>query len=235
MPDANSCRIFWEAHGCEVAPRLVVPERLAAARAGVTTYGKNTFAFAEDIGSFIMITAFVVNTELEYGEFTIEVKCPTDCTTCIDACPTGALYDTLEMDPRRCIAFNTFITVDANPGGLTGNILPEIRDRMGTWIHGCDICQEVCPRNRQRLEARLPQNEFLTRIADDFELTRVLNLTDEYYVKRVQPLMYNYLRDQKYFRRNAAIALGNTGDTTFIPDLALAMEDPEELMRAHVA
>jgi len=228
-------REFLEKSGCEVAPRLVVPERLAAARAGVVTYGKNTFAFAEGIGSFILATVFVVDAELDYDEPTIKLKCPPKCTACIEACPTAALYEPLKMDPRRCIAFNTFMTQDGYPGGVTSHIPPEIREKMGTWIHGCDICQEVCPRNQRRLKAKLPQNEFLAKVAQDFELTKLLNLSDEFYAKRVQPLMYNYIREKKYFQRNAAIALGNTGDPAFIPDLAQALQDSEELVRGYAA
>ena len=228
-------REFLEKNGCNVAQRLVVPERLSAARAGVVTYGKNTFAFADGIGSFILITAFVVDAKLDYDEPTLEVKCPPGCTACIDACPTGALYEPLKMDPRRCIAFNTFMTQDGYPGGLTSYIPPEIREKMGTWIHGCDICQEACPKNQKRLKAKLPQNEFLVKVAQDFELTKLLNLSDEFYAKRVQPLMYNYIRGKKYFQRNAAISLGNMGDPVFIPDLAQAMQDSEELVRGYAA
>ncbi|GAI89921.1 unnamed protein product, partial [marine sediment metagenome] len=202
------------------------------------TYGKNTFAFADGIGSFIAITAFVVDVELDYDESTMEVECPPKCTACFDACPTGALYEPMKMDPRRCIAFNDFMTQDEFPGGVTSYIPPEIREKMGTWVHGCDICQEVCPRNRKRLKAKLPQNAFLVKIAQDFELTKLLNLSDEFYIKRVQPLMYNYIRGQvgkKYFQRNAAIALGNMGDSACIPDLAQAVEDSEGLVRGYAA
>ncbi len=228
-------REFLEKAGCEVARRLTVPERLAAARSGVVTYGKNNFAFAEGIGSFISITAFVVDVGLDYDEPTLEVKCPPGCTACIDACPTGALYEPLKMDPRRCIAFNTFMTQDNYLEGVTSYILPEIREKMGTWIHGCDICQEVCPRNQKRLRAKLPQDEFLVRIAQDFELTRLLNLSDEFYATRVRPLTYNYIREKKYFQRNAAIALGNLGDPAFIPDLSQAIQDSEALVRGYAA
>ena len=226
---------FLETRGCQVAQRLVVPERLSGARAGVTTYGKNTFAFAEGIGSFIIVTAFVVDAELDYDEPSFEVKCPAKCTACIDACPTGALYEPLKMNPHLCIAFNTFTTRDGQSGGVTSYIPPDIREKMGTWIHGCDICQEVCPRNQRRLKAKLPRNEFLARVAGDYDLTRLLNLSDEFYAKRVQPLMYNYIRDKKYFQRNAAIALGNTGDPAFIPALAQAMQDSEGLVRGYAA
>lgn len=226
---------FLEKSGCHVAQWLGIPERLSAARAGIVSYGKNTFAFASGIGSFICISVFVVDAELEYDEPSIELQCPPDCTSCIDACPTGALYQPLKMEPRRCIAFNCFMAQDNYVHGVTSYIPPELREKMGTWVHGCDICQEVCPRNQKRLKAKLPQNEFLEKVATDFELTRLLNLTDDFYSTRVRPLMYNYIKDKKYFQRNAAIALGNMGDPAYVPDLARAMQDREGLVRSYAA
>jgi epoxyqueuosine reductase len=69
-------REFLEKCGCQLPQRLIVPERLSAARAGVVTYGRNNFAFADGIGSFVLITAFVIDKELEYDEPTIKIKCP---------------------------------------------------------------------------------------------------------------------------------------------------------------
>ena len=60
-------------------------------------------------------------------------------------------------------------------------------------------------------------------------------MTDEFFAARVQPLMYNYIKERKYFQRNAAIALGNLGDPAFIPDLEIAMNSPEELVREYSA
>ena len=231
-------RDFLENNGCHVDHKIRVPERLAACRAGTVTYGKNGFAFADGIGSFIIISGFVIDRELEYDAPTYEVKCPPKCTLCIDACPTGSLYEPMKIDPRRCIGFNHWTTQEKgdSPVGKEGSyILPEIREKMGTWIHGCDICQEVCPRNQERLKAQLPQNEFLARVAEDFELTKLLNLTDEFFTKRVRPLMYNYIHKKKYFQRNAAIAIGNTGDPSFIPDLTKAMQDAEGMVRGYAA
>jgi epoxyqueuosine reductase len=227
-------REFLEKAGCHVGRGIFIPERLTAARAGIVTYGKNCFAFSEGPGSFILLSSFVVDAELDCDEPTLDVNCPTTCTLCIDACPTRAIYEPLKMNPRRCIAFNTFWTQDGVPGS-SSFIAPEIREKMGTWVHGCDICQEVCPRNRRTLKAALPHDPFLEEIAGDFDLLKLLELSGEFYRRRVQPLMYNYIRDRKYFQRNAAIAMGNSGDPAFISALARALKDPEELVRGHAA
>ncbi len=67
---------FLESNGCRVDYEIWVPERLAACRAGAVTYGKNGFAYADPLGSFIIISAFVIDKELDYDEPTYEVKCP---------------------------------------------------------------------------------------------------------------------------------------------------------------
>lgn len=227
-------RDYLEKNGCMVGrSKIDVPARLTGARAGVTNFGKNCFAYADGIGSFIVINTFVIDKELEYNEPTLKLGCPEKCTVCIDACPTGALYEPLKMNPRRCIAYNSYAT----PGSFFGEgqdaIPPEIRGKMGTWIFGCDVCQQVCPRNQARLKMNLPPNAFLDNIAGDFRLDRLLNMSDEHY-SRVYELL-TYIKDKRYYRRNAAVAMGNLGNTEFIPNLKEAMSDPFEVVRGHAA
>ncbi len=85
------------------------------------------------------------------------------------------------------------------------------------------------------LKAKLPEDEFLVEISKDFTLSAMLHMSDEFYETRVQPIMYNYIKERKYFQRNAAIALGNIGDLSFAADLEIVMGNPEELVRAHAA
>jgi epoxyqueuosine reductase len=63
----------------------------------------------------------------------------------------------------------------------------------------------------------------------------MLEMPDGYYERIIHPIMYNYIKDKKYLRRNAAIALGNTRDPEYVPMLARAMEDPEEIVREYSA
>lgn len=227
-------REFLEKHGCRVGRgNIDVPARLAGARAGITNYGKNTFAYASDIGSFIMINAMVVDRELDYDEPTMEVKCPEKCTLCIDHCPTGSLYQSLKMDPRRCIAYNSYATPNSFFGTGQESIPIDIRERMGSWIFGCDVCQQVCPRNKAKLKMKLPTNAFLEYLARDFKLDKLLNMSDEH-MARINPIL-NYIKDKRYFRRNAAVAMGNEGDPGYIPLLAKAIQDQYEVVRSHAA
>ena len=225
---------FLKNNGCQIGQGILVPERWAAARAGITTYGRNNFAYADGIGSFVVLHSFVVDVELEYDEPTLDVRCPEGCSACIKACPTQAIVAPQTLNPRRCISFNAWWTQDGRPKA-SSHIPHEIREKMGTRVHGCDVCQEVCPRNQERLKAKMPDDDFLVKVSQDFSLSKMLNMTDEFFAARVQPLMYNYIKERKYFQRNAAIALGNLGDPAFIPDLEIAMNSPEELVREYSA
>ena len=111
----------------------------------------------------------------------------------------------------------------------------ELREGMGTWIHGCDVCQQVCPRNQAKLRAKLPPNAFLEYMVDDFRLEKILNITVEHYRRIYDLLAMNYINDKRYFRRNAAVALGNQGSQEAIPALTQVMLDPDELIRGHAA
>ncbi len=225
---------FFQKMGCEIGSGIYIPERRAAARAGMTSFGKNNFAYAKGTGSFVLLSSIVVDKELEYDPPTYDVKCPDKCTACMDACPTGAIYEPLKLDPRRCIAFNAWWTQDGRPC-VTSYISPEIREKMGTRVHGCDVCQEVCPRNSARMKAKFSEDPFLEQVARDFSLPKMLEMSDLFYEKTVRPIMYNYIKEKKYFQRNAAIALGNTGNPDHIPVLAKAMEGPEALVRGYAA
>ena len=226
---------FLQEKGCGLCGDFIVPDRWAAARAGVASFGRNNFAYADGVGSFIIISSIVIDRELEYDAPTTECKCPPGCSACMDACPTKAIYEPFRLDPRRCLAFNAWKTTETQGYGITSYIPRDIRENMGQRVHGCDVCQEVCPRNAARLKERVPADPFLEEIAKDFSLARMLRLSDEFYETRVHPIMYNYIRDRQYFRRNAAVALGNTGDESCVPDLAEGMNDSEEVVRAHVA
>jgi epoxyqueuosine reductase len=61
-------------------------------------------------------------------------------------------------------------------------------------------------------------------------------MSQDQYEQKVWPLLY-YIRkeNRKLWQRNAAVALGNQGDPETVPVLISALEDPESLVRGHVA
>ncbi len=198
-----------------------VPDRYAAARAGLVTYGGNNLAYAEDCGSLVIISSFLVDVDLDYDVPSVKRPCPPDCSKCVKACPTGALYEPGKLNYTKCM-----LARQINPAPIE----EEMREQMGLSIHGCDRCQEACPRNEPVLAKATRKDPFLERLRQEFDLEKVLLLDDAYYERVVYPVMYNYITVPWLFQRNAAIALGNTLDPVHLPVLRRAKEAcPEEV------
>lgn len=78
------------------------------------------------------------------------------------------------------------------------------------------------------------QDSYLEQVAGAFDLARMLNMDDLYHAEVFRPMTYKNIHEKKWFQRNAAIALGNSRDERYVPDLAQAIRDPEEVVREYV-
>jgi epoxyqueuosine reductase len=206
---------------------------MSAARAGLVTYGKNCFAFARKSmmgASWALIIPLLIDVEIAPDDPSIEVGCPSWCrNACIAACPTRAIYAQKRMRPQQCISFQTYYS--------TGITAMELREPMGTWVYGCDRCQEVCPRNQSSMNRALPDNGPLMERVHDFELDTLLAMSEKHYVEKVWPLAFYISKDNvAKWRMNAARALGNQGDREHIPLLARTFKENEsEIVRGMCA
>jgi len=174
-------------------------DREAAARSGVGFYGKNTLLITRRHGSWVVLGSLVSTAELEPTP-PLQTDCGA-CTRCIDACPTGALDEPGVLDATRCLSY---WTQAAEP-------IPEpYRAALGAQVYGCDICQDVCPWNRG-IERR--RAEFERDPAAHVSLVDWLETADEELVSGLDRLFVPY-NDARWLRRNALVALGNTGAAT---------------------
>lgn len=224
---------FLKSEGVRFYLDQEIPARMAAAEAGIVNYGKNCFAYANRImrgASWMEILPLVIDRELEPDESSIFYGCPSWCrNACMAACPTKAIYAPGKMNPRRCIAYNSYYG-----SGITEQ---ELREPMGVWVYGCDRCQQVCPRNSAYDNQPLPLNDPLEARAADFRLENLLAMTDEYYAEKIWPLCFYISRKNKAkWQMNAARAMGNTSDRSYIPALITALnENPDETVRGMCA
>jgi len=121
-----------------------VLERDLAARAGLGWIGKNTCLISRQKGSLFFIAEIYTSFDFMSASEAETKLSPDHCGTCrrcVDACPTGALVGPRELDARRCISYLTIESREIPP--------EELRAKMGSWLFGCDICQNVCPWNRK--------------------------------------------------------------------------------------
>jgi len=116
-----------------------VLEKAWAVKAGLGWIGKNGLLLNKEIGSFFFIGELIVDLELECDSPNTKKYCGT-CTNCIDACPTKSLVSPSVLDSRSCISYLTIELNEDIPG--------EFKSLLNNRIFGCDICQDVCPWNR---------------------------------------------------------------------------------------
>lgn len=212
-------RGFLRDYGIDSKVPFNIPHRLAAARAGLGTFGKNCLFYsrlAARQSSWTLPIAIIIDQEMEPDSPTIAVGCPDWCrNACIAACPTKALLAPRKLDPRRCISFLTYYGEGITP--------LEFRQPMGMWIYGCDRCQNLCPRNQPWLAQELPVNEKVAAMKEDFELTKLLHMDINYFKTKIWPHMF-YMSPKEIWRwkMNVARAMGNSGDAKYIPHLIKA-------------
>lgn len=111
-------------------------ERSHAAAAGLGFESKAANLLAPKLGPWFFLGELILGEELDPTPTPPAGSCGT-CTACIDACPTAAILEPGVVDARRCISY---LTIEHR-----GSIDPELREGMGPWAFGCDVCSEVCP------------------------------------------------------------------------------------------
>ena len=197
-------------------------DRAAAQRAGVGWFGKNTNVLTSSHGSWVFLGQIVTDLELK-PDLPLKKNCGS-CTLCLQACPTGALPAPYVIDNEKCISHQTIEN--------RGDIPLEIRPLMSDWVFGCDICQDVCPVNVKTLYTR--EQAFKKKRFTTIQLLEMLEMTDDEFRRRFSgsPLKRAKLTGLK---RNACVALGNSGDPSAIPALTRALNEEPPLVRRHAA
>lgn len=198
----------------DTAPLL---ERSYASAAGLGWIGKNTCLIHQEMGSWFFLGELLTSLEID-PDSTPPDRCGT-CTRCIDSCPTQAISaDGYELDARACIAYFTI--------ELRGAIPPDYRRGMGNHVFGCDICQDVCPWNRRApvtAEPAFAPKHFAP------PLEKLAALTEEEFREmfRHSPVLRS-----KYsgLLRNAAIAMGNSGESRFREPLEKLARSQNEIV-----
>ena len=213
--------------GQNVAARWYVDDgpmldRAAAHRAGLGWFGKNTNILTPELGSWVFLGQVI--TDLEIGPDPPLKKTCGSCARCIPACPTGAIVAPYVIDNSRCISH---LTIENR-----GPIPVELRPKMGDWVFGCDICQEVCPVNRKALptaEKALGRHNLAA-----VDLVGLLQMSEQEFRENFQgtPIM----RAKRVgMQRNACVALGNRKDAGAVPALTASLVEGEPLVRSHAA
>ena len=201
-------------------------ERVYAKYAGVGWIGKNTCIINQQMGSWLFLGVILTSLNLTEDQLTADLPAPDrcgTCTRCIVACPTQAIVAPGELDSRLCISY---LTIEKR-----GEIPNELRAGMGRHVFGCDICQDVCPWNRRAPVTSVAEFEAREGLVNP-ALDWLAEMQPEEFreVFRGSPVRRAKLSG---LRRNAVIAMGNSGDKKFLPTLKELCEDADPMVAEH--
>ncbi len=213
---------FLRHNGLQAKVTFSIPQKAAAARAGVGNFGKNCLLYANTAvckSSWVSPVTILVDEEFEADSATVGIGCPQWCrNACVAACPARALKGNGVIDSRRCISYLTYFGEGLTP--------MELREPMGLYVYGCDRCQEVCPRNKPWMAQQLQINARVEARKEYFDLVKLLHMDETYFVHFIQPHMfYMPVTDLWRWKMNVARAMGNSLDCRFIPELITAFEN----------
>ncbi len=202
-----------------------VLEVALAAKAGVGWRGKHTLLLTRDMGSYFFLGEI-------YTDLPLPVTPPTSdhcgtCTSCVDACPTGAIVGPYELDARRCISY---LTIE-----LPGTIPEDLRPLIGNRVYGCDDCQLACPWNRFAQVTGERDFDAVRHGLDRATLVELFRWTKEEFEKRMEGSAIRRIGFERW-SRNLAVGLGNAPRSAeVIAALERRANDPSPLVREHVA
>jgi epoxyqueuosine reductase len=217
-------------------------ERDFAAAAGLGFCGRNTCLISPGAGSWNLLGALLVPEALAPARLARRGSGWTParaaaaaragcggCTRCLDACPTSAFAAPGVLDARRCISY---LTIE-----LRGPIPRDLRPKMGNWVFGCDVCQEVCPYDAARRAAVPPEprDTLLGALRDPAPPLGELLALDEAGFREWFRGSAIVRARRRGLVRNACVAAGNSGDRSLSPALVSLLGDPEPTVRGHAA
>lgn len=194
-------------------------ERELAQRAGLGWIGKNSMLINPKAGSTFFLAEILLGIELEPDQPFSTDHCGS-CNRCVTACPTHCILPNRTLDSNRCISYLTIEHKTEIPENL--------REQIGNWIFGCDICQQVCPWNRFSQPA---DSAFESKIPLPV-LTSDLILSTSEFNQRFKQSPIKRAKRRGYIR-NISIAIGNNKNKKDIPLLEKAIQDEEPLIQIH--
>jgi epoxyqueuosine reductase len=193
-----------------------IVERIFAKYAGVGWIGKNTCVINQKMGSWLFLGVILASLDLQ-PDMPAPDRCGT-CTRCIAACPTDAILEPYRLDSNRCISY---LTIEKR-----GSIPDEdLRRGMGRHVFGCDICQDVCPWNRKAPPSKAAEFEPRPGLVNP-ALDWIAEISEEEFRETFRRSPIRRAK-RAGLRRNAVIAMGNSGNPELLPLLERLASDED--------
>ena len=203
-------------------------DRFLASKAGLGFYGYNNLFYHLQYGSFVFYGYMLIDQDIDYREIDDQVEkiqlhyqdfC-SNCDRCIKACPGKAIEKPYRLNASRCVS-----------GVLQkkGILSDEEKSIISDGIYGCDVCQDVCPYNKD-IEFSYEPAFIPTDPPAYPDLVELLGLSNKEFKK-----MYGNnacaWRGSRVLKRNALIVLGHSGNQKALPYILPFTENAREDLR----
>ena len=171
-------------------------DRYLAYLSGVGYFGINNNIITDKYGSYVFI-GYVVN------NYKFKIDKPLDktclkCNKCVKYCPGNAILGDFELNPRTCISYITQKKEELSDKEV--ELL-----RQNNKIFGCDVCQDVCPHNKDIDTTQIKEfsQNIMTRLNED----EIYQISNKEFKRRYKNKAFSW-RGRKIIERNLDIILG---------------------------
>lgn len=197
--------------------------RWATLKAGIGIVRKNNFLYTES-GSWVYLEAWIIDKELTLKVENNLKKCPPNCNICIKSCPTNSLKEPYMMNRNTCVScLTTWEGWD-----LTNE---EYSSEMGNWVYGCDVCQDVCPFNKNKWseEEEFPGLEDLGTL---ISLEKIIEMDYEFLRNSMSFKFWYISKDDVWrWKTNAINAMLNNYNNSYDKHIDIACNDENKNVR----
>ncbi|WP_315065817.1 4Fe-4S double cluster binding domain-containing protein [uncultured Clostridium sp.] len=197
--------------------------RFAAMKAGLGRVRRNNFFYTEN-GSWVYLEAWLIDKELEAIETPNVRPCSEKCNLCIKSCPSASLSEPYTMNPIACVScITTFM----------GRDMPneKYRGEIGDWVYGCDVCQDVCPMNKNRWE-ETEEFPYLEELSKHISLEKIIKMDYEFLENVMQPKFWYIPKENVWkWKVDAINAMVNNYKEQYKESIYEACKDSHEKVR----
>ena len=158
-------------------PGKIFPLRQAAVAAGLGIFRKNNFFYGPK-GSWYGLEGYLIDKSCEYIQEISLKPCSETCNLCQKACPTHSLSEPFTMNPTLCLSFLATFGGRNIPDNLSA-------EQYGTWIMGCDACQDACPYNKRHSWNEGEDFPGLKEIEALLQPKNIISASDEELIQKV--------------------------------------------------
>lgn len=175
-------------------------DRNLAYKAGIGYFGINNNIITDEYGSYVFI-GYIINNYEFYPDEPLPKTC-IKCGKCVEYCPGNALLGNFEMNPKRCLSYLTQKKEELCDEEI--KILTS-----GKSIFGCDICQDVCPHNKNISKTDIV--DFMDNIIYRLEYEKINDISNKEFKRRYGDRAFSW-RGKNIIKRNLELLKEKSDD-----------------------